>query len=222
MIIDQLKAYCDCVDVEDRDVEELVNLVSMATCWTQSPCETFLSGPRREVVELPDCQCDCDVFEFTPFYHPFDSTSFTFTLVRQQGIEEESIPVTDFVFSEIDSVFRMHLPIPSCKCQTTCGCPPTYKLLVEYVAGYDELPDCLLPFFCEALQYIRDKNKCDCDDCSTCNNQEEPFVIDYENGATITDRLADYLMDMFVEQYKRELSLISLCGYRKEIWGIVV
>lgn len=222
MIIDQLKSYCDCVEVNDRDVEELVELVSMATCWMQSPCETFLSAQRREVVELPECQSDCDIYEFTPFYQPFDSNSFTFTLVKQQGMEEESTPITDFLYSELDNVFRMKLPIPSCKCQPTCGCKSTYKLLVEYVAGYDELPECLLPVFCEALQYVQDKNKCDCDDCATCNNQDEPIVIDYENGATITDRLADYFMKMLVEQYKRELSLISLCNHRKEIWGIVV
>lgn len=222
MIIDQLKSYCDCVEVNDRDVEELVELVSMATCWMQSPCETFLSAQRREVVELPECQCDCDIYEFAPFYHPFDVDSFTFTLVKQEGITEESYPITEFIYSEIDGAFKMKLPLPSCQCRSTCGCTPQYKLLVEYVAGYEELPDCLLPVFCEALQWVKEKNTCDCSECQACSNETELITADYENGATITDRLADYFIKSLTEQYKRELSLISLCDRRNKIWGFVV
>ena len=46
---------------------ELITLISTYTCWAQSPCETFLLSERREVVDIPDCIKDCDVFEFEPF-----------------------------------------------------------------------------------------------------------------------------------------------------------
>lgn len=227
MIIDQIKAYCncDCVnndDIEDRDVEELIELVSMATCWMQSPCETFLSAERSEVIELPSCLCDCDVYEFYPFYHPFDASSFNFILVKQEGIEEETFEITEFKYSEVDGCFKIQLPIPSCKCRNICGCELKYKLLVKYVAGYEELPECILPVFCEALQWVSEKNSCGCSDCQACSNETELITADYENGATIADRLADYFIKSLAEQYKRELSLISLCRPRSKVWGFVV
>ena len=46
---EQLSEYCDCMeDVQERDVIELINLISTYTCWTQVPCETFLLSERRE------------------------------------------------------------------------------------------------------------------------------------------------------------------------------
>lgn len=197
----------------------------MATCWRRLPCDTFLNSERQEVVELPDCFDECDIYEFSPFYAPFDEESFAFTLVKQKGIEEELIPITEFRYSDIDGVFRLKVPeIPSCKCHggCTCGCEPSYKLVVRYIAGYDKLPDCLLPVFCEALQWVHDKNVCDCSDCQPCNpNSIEVTEMNYAEGATLTDRLADYFMKTLTKQYIRELSLISLCD-RQMFKGFVV
>ena len=73
-ILEQLQAYCDCVkDITEEDVAELVNLISIATCWQAKPCETFLVGERREVIDLPSC-ADCPI-TFEPFYQPFIGVS---------------------------------------------------------------------------------------------------------------------------------------------------
>lgn len=220
-IIDQLKEYCNCVEVKESDVNELINLISMYTCWTQKPCDTFLYSQRREVVDLPDCLDDCSVFTFTPFYSPFDADSFTFTLIEQDGINETAIPITDFGYSSIDENFKIELPLADCKCRPSCGCEPSYKLLVEYWAGYEELPECLLPIFCEALEYIKEKNTCDCSDCQPCdaNSADREGVIDY---STLTGRLQAYFLDSLTNQYWRQLSLISLCRNEGRLWGIVV
>ena len=220
--LEQLTEYCDCLDVEERDVTELINLISTYTCWAQKPCETFLLSERKEVVELPKCVCDCDVFEFEPFFAPYDVESFTFTLVEQNGINETLTTITSYTYSEADEKFRMELPLPDCKCRPRCGCESKYKLLVTYVAGYENIPECLLPLFCEALQWIAEKNKCDCAECEGCdpNKRDEQTVIDY---GSLTGRIQEHFLTVLTAQYFQQLSLISLCQrYKGELWGVIV
>lgn len=225
MIYQQLRDYCDCVEVREADVDELINLVSMSTCWTQEPCDTFLTGERKEVVDLSSCLDECDIFTFRPFYHPYDVESFTFTLVKTEGIHETYEEIADVAYSEVGEVFRIDLPIPNCKCQPcTCGCDPEYKLLVTYDAGYDDLPDCLLPLFCEALGYIRERNSCDCTQCEPCEHKYDDDKVEVlvYNAATVRNQLKAYFVTMLAKQYTRQLSMISLCEEQSKLWGIVV
>lgn len=219
---EQLTEYCDCQDVDEKDVNELIDLISTYTCWAQKPCETFLQSERREVVDIPDCLCDdCDVFEFEPFFAPFDKDSFEFTLVEQNGITETTASLSAYSYSEVDGKFRLELPLPNCKCKPRCGCESTYKLLVTYVAGYEEIPECLLPLMCEALYWINEKNKCDCEECDACDptKNTDQGVINY---ASLGGRLQEQFLNILTKQYFNQLSLISLCnGYKGELWGVI-
>lgn len=229
-VIEQLTEYCDCLtrevdgtaypDFSERDVSELINLISSYTCWAQHPCETFLREERKEVVDVKDCRCDCDIYEFEPFFAPFDHESFVFTLVEQSGITETQIPVSTYIYSEADEKFRLELPLPDCKCRPKCGCKSKYKLMVTYIAGFDEIPDCLLPIFCEALQWIKEKNECDCEACQDCENKyANTKEIDY---TSLTGRLQEHFLTVLTRQYFRQLSLISLCRRRHDLWAVVV
>lgn len=162
-VYEQLTEYCDCLvsnnqdeqpSIDTRAVDELIHLISTYTCWATKPCETLLQSERKEVVDVPDCVNGCDVFEFDPYFAPFDKDSFVFTLIEQNGIEEIQTDITSFAYSEADEKFRLELPLPNCKCRPQCGCESKFKLMVTYVAGYESLPECLLPLMCEALQYI--------------------------------------------------------------------
>lgn len=225
-IYEQIKSYCDCLqNVSNADVDELIELISVYTCWAQNPCETFLYGERQEVVDIPDCMCNCDVYEFEPFYTPFDSESFTFTLVEQKGIEETLTPITQYNYSSVDQNFKIQLPLPSCECvPSKCECPTKYKMLVTYNAGYELLPDCLLPIFCEALQYIKERRSCDCDKCTECATKygEDQTEILVDDAAKLTDELRAYLVRMLAKQYAKQLSLISICVRPNELWGFRV
>lgn len=224
MIGDQLRNYCDCVEVNDKDVIELVNLISLATCWVKElpkpgeTCVTFLKGDRREVVDLPSC-ADCPI-TFEPFYRPFDVTTFKFYLVKQEGIEEELTEITDWKYHESDGLFHIDTGLPSCKCGCDpCGCAPRYKLLVTYEAGYEELPECILPVFCDVLEVIRAKNDCKCcDDCECDNGASEP---EYTVGDVVSADLQTEIGKILVENYKAQLGMISLCRY-DSLWGFVV
>lgn len=222
-VTEQLSEYCDCLDVKEKDVNELISLISVKTCWAtkEDICGSFLKGERKEVIDLPDCVCDCDVFVFEPQYAPFDPDSFTFTVVEQEGITETATEITDYIYSAIDENFRMELPLPDCKCTPKCGCEKKYKLLVTYMAGYEEIPDCLLPVFCEALQWIKIKNTCDCSECEPCNGNGNDTVgeIDY---STLTGRLQDYFLTELAVQYAKHLSMISVCKARRDLWAVVV
>lgn len=225
-IYDKLTAYCDCVDeATEKDVEDLINIISMATGWTSKPCETFLMSSRREVIDLPSC-LDC-AFEFEPFYTPFEPDSFTFTFVKQEGITEESEVVTDYAYSTTDDNFKINLPLDSCCCSSGCDlcntCETKYKLLVTYDAGYEDIPDCLLPVFCNLLNVVHAKNDCDCDDCQTCDtNYDNEPKIKYASGDVVTVALAQDIGKILVEQYKNQIALIGLYGRDRRFWGYVV
>jgi len=219
---DQLADYCDCVEVSDKDVNELITLISSYTCWTQHLCETFLKSERKEVIDIPDCVGDCNVFEFEPFYTPFDVDSFTFTLIEQNGINETETAITAYRYSEADGVFRLELPLPSCTCRPRCGCESNYKLVVSYIAGFELIPECLLPVFCEALVWIKEKNTCDCSECQPCDPtlNDKVGVI---NMASVGGHLQEYFVQILSRQYFRQLGLISLCTKkRRTMWSVVV
>lgn len=223
-IFNQLVTYCDCVEADENDVNELITLVSMITGWMAKPCDDFLFGARREVVELPSC-LDCPM-EFRPFYHPYDVDSFSFTLVKVDGLEETSTAISDYAYSEVDELFRIDPGLPSCKCAgSNCGCEPTYKLLVTYDAGYDSLPECLLPVFCNLLEVIHAKRTCDCS-CDTCDSTYGPSdnqpVVKYKSGDVVSVFLENDLGKVLVEQYKNQLAMLNLYRTPPVYWGEVV
>ena len=223
-IVDQLTEYCSCIaDAREEDIAELVNTISLATCWMQNPCETFLTSTRREVIDLPDCM-DCPM-EFRPFYHPYDKESFTFSLLKIEGITETVTEITDFAYSDMMGLFRLNPGLPECGCVSkSCdSCEAEYKLIVDYTAGYDTLPDCLLPVFCNVLEVIQAKNTCDCGNCEECDTSKyDEDNIQYATGDIVTVALETDIGKILVEQYKKQIGMISLCKAPSEVWGFVV
>lgn len=234
MIYSQLKQYCPCVeDLTTDDVDEMVNVISLATCWQRVPCETFLKGVRREVIDLPSC-ADCPVV-FEPYYHPFDVTTFKFSLVKIEGIEETVTDITEFKYSSLSSLqptghedptqthgyFRLDPGLPSCKCgcNPCCGCPPEYKLLVEYEAGYEAIPECLLPVFCHVMEVIKKRRECEC--CHDCGCDNGSTDEQYPTGDVLSQALDVEISRILMQTYKNQLGMISLCRGRKYLWGVV-
>ena len=220
-IIKQLTEYCGCVDVDEKDVEEMIHLVSMATGWG-STCETFLYGDRQEIIDIEPCN-DCPI-EFRPYYRPFNTDSFSFKLVTIDGLTETTTDL-EFGYIETEGLFRVETGLSDCDCRAVCGCEPKYKLLVEYSAGYEEIPECLLPVFCNLLEVIHAKNSCDCEDCGCENSYGESDmqpIVKYKNGDVVTVFLENDLGKMLVEQYKMQLGMLSLIKPPPRLWGVFV
>lgn len=245
-LFEQVTQYCSCVEeITEKDVDDMIGVVSLATGWMLRPCETFELSDRREVIDLPSCM-DCP-YEFTPYYFPFDPSSFSFSLIETKGTERTITPISDFLYTgfysygcdcasdmQYDGTFRVDTGLPNCTCQcgkTECGCPTEYKLLVEYKAGYDTLPDCLLPVMCNLLEVIHAKNSCDCSTCG-CESNKATYDIEgesitaqeikYKSGDVVSVFLETDLGKMLVEQYKNQLGQMSLLKYRHDVWGCVV
>ena len=223
-IYEQLQNYCDCIELDDEHlrtyVDEVVNLISIATCWTEKPCDTFLFGERKEIVDLGECE-NCPIV-FRPKYVPFDEASFTFTLVEREGTAESSTVLTDVTFSADGESFLIDPSLPSCDCKIKCGCGVTYYLIVTYDAGYEEIPECMLPVFCSLLGVIKNKERCDCEACQDCGDEDSSGVT-YPSGDLMSASLDTYLGQMLNEQFKRQLGMLSVCTYDpRVIWGVTV
>lgn len=235
-IYEQLQDFCGCEcdnDTTEQNVNELVNLISNATCWTgEDVCSTFLMSSRKEVIDLPSCPDKCFIFEYKPFYKPFDVCSFTLQLVEQDGINETITELTDedFAYSQTDKSFKIKLPYAEdkcgCKCKSLCSCDKTYKLVAMYDAGYEEIPECLLPVFCQMLDLINKKNECGCNNCNSCNDEpnteNKPNYGEYSEGDALTFAIVNEFGPMLTKQYRNELGLISLCEDAEEWYGEVV
>lgn len=235
----QLTQFCGCVEeVTEKDVRDLIDVVSLATGWATGPCETFEKSNRREVIDLPSCM-DC-LFDFSPYFVPFDADSFTFTLVKRKGLSEERTELTDFMYTGFDDRdmkfeggFRVDTGLPKCNCtcKDECGCPTEYKLVVTYDAGYEMLPECMLPVLCNLLEVIHAKNSCDCGGCGcdsgdTVTRDADGNIvmqeIKYKSGDVVSVFLETDLGKILVEQYKNQLGIISILKQNHDVWGMVV
>ena len=243
-IVEQLTTYCDCTNVTERDVDELIHIISQMTCWNSNApkynvglCDTFLNGPRKEILDLPNCLPKCPAFYFRPFYYPFDMETFIFKVAQVSGVTETTFDIENVTWVESKGAFGIDLTglIPSCQCHNPCQeCKDEFKLIVEYDAGYEEIPECILPVLCNLLNVIEAKNNCDCDDCQACSTQQTTVnpvtgqvtasiqTIKYASGDITTVQLETELAKMLVRNYRNQIGLISLCSAPKELWGSVV
>lgn len=235
IIAEQLKENCPCASKTWRDqalfqrvVEDLINLVSIATCWQQKPCETFLLSEREEYFDLGDyaaCGCDAGMITIEPFYHPIELGSIKITLLELEGTK-----VTEYELTEDDFVYNaawgntIKVNVGSYVRNGDCCCPLQYKLRVTYYAGYSQIPDCLLPIFCGLLQTVYDKNNCTCGKCDACKAQYDADTeIEYPEDDTISKLIDNYYNSVVLAAFKKQLGLISICRQPQEfsVWGVV-
>ncbi|MGM0175691.1 hypothetical protein [Enterococcus sp. DIV0800] len=231
-IIEQLEDYCDCLpeDLKDgvleKTLEQVINLISLITCWTQEPCETFLNAARSELVDLPrfdPCSCDDGIMEFHPWYYPVDPDSFEVSLIESTGIKDvvTKLPPESYAYSEIFDVLKIDLTKVSSP-NIECGCPKDYKLLIEYNAGYELLPECLLPLFCELLHVMYDTNNCDCHACQACGKEDDQAEGYIEFDDKTSKQIDNYVKALINAGFQKQLGLISLCGRETRGWSVIV
>ena len=77
-IYEQLQTSCDCIKLSDKNdenfkknIDQLIDLISIITCWKNSPCENFLSSDREEVMDvdvIKSCWCDGGLM-IVPLYY---------------------------------------------------------------------------------------------------------------------------------------------------------
>jgi hypothetical protein len=231
-IIEQLMDSCDCISGIDRDPEllernirDLVNLISIQTCWSNGLCETFLLSSRvefRDIKCFNSCVCDASIMEVMPHYYPFVISSMKLEVIEISGITEitTEIDPDDFIWSESCGVLRIDLKkYVTCNC---CKCSK-YKLRMTYNAGFEEIPECLIPLFCDILHVIYNKNKCDCESCQSCNNGNANVIVEYTEGDEVSPVIDQYINNIIYNSYSEQLSYMSICEKNNlEFLGVVV
>lgn len=225
-IVQQLKDFCDCFDDKEleeefleKNVTELIFLISLLTCWTQKPCETFLNSEREEIFTVEDiarCGCQKGIIEVVPFYDNYtheliNPETLRVRVIKTLGIEdiEEELDVSKFAYSKRYGVIRIDLS-DYLNSQCICSCDNLKSVVVTYDAGYQEIPECLLELFCNLLHVVTDKNNCTCASCQTCKQgsvDDASIVFDDE----VSKDLDVYVTRLIESGYQKQLGLMSIC-----------
>lgn len=225
-IAEQLKDYCDCMEIDEnfeRDVNQLITLVSSLTCWTNKPCETFLSSEREQYFPLevnPCCGCDYLTMKKELFYEQVKTDSFSVFLIMRDGIKEYEVEIEPEDFYYIQRNNHIKIDLRKYLNQNPCSCEVAEGIIVRYTAGFEEIPNCLLPVFCDMLQYVIAMNKCECP-CTTCETDDAEVVVEGDNSepqASISITVRNYINNA----YGTQLGLISLCGKEFHWYGYVI
>lgn len=235
-IIEQIREHCDCLadkDMEnvgliEKSISQLIQLLSTITCWTNGsdPCATFLNSERMELFDMEkvvECgQCDSGIMEVDLFYTPVEPDSIKVKVLKRNRLKFEEIELDESQYSFNHYEDKLYIDLSDYAGTNPCNCDVIQKVIVEYVAGYDLLPECLMPIFCDLLDEIIEMNRCDCP--LTC----EPCQID-ESSLSSVEIVEDeqfskslYIRNTIMNAYSKQLAFISLCGKQKAFWGMVV
>lgn len=236
-IIEQIKENCDCLkekDIEsglvDKSISQLIQLISTITCWTNRDmtCATFLSSDRQELFDINAIQqcghCDHGLMDVELFYTPIVPETIKVKVLTRTGIkfEEHVLSEDEYSFNPYENV--LYIDLKDFIFCNPCSCDSVEKVIVDYVAGYEELPECLLPIFCDMLSYLIEMNRCECaKSCDICDidTVDEVTLTGYESEEQKTT--FDFVKNTITNAYSRQLELMSLCGRRrKRFWGAVV
>lgn len=196
----------------------MVDLISTITCWKNSTCETFLSSDREEVFDINavmNCLCDSGLMIVELYYEQVKEETITVVLQKRTGIKFEEIVLTseDFTYNEREN--KLYIDLSDYGIDNACSCEKLHKIIVQYTAGYEVLPRCLLPIFCDYLKYVIEMNRCQCN-CTNCESDDE------DNDITEPTNFEEYIQNSLFIAYKRQLETISLCGKTRTFVGVVV
>lgn len=233
-LVERLRQTCSCVNCEDDSVlqsylSRFISILSRSLCWVDGQCGSFLKSLRREIIPVDGLQfCGCTaIMEVKPFYYKqLDYETLSITIQQRKGIKLINDTIDPDMYSiDLDGTLLIDLTkwlSPCCKCVNPCECETTYKLILEYEAGYtsETLPECVLDAFCHLLNiFIAYNNKCgSLDDCSNLDN----LAV----GAVLKQKSVDYIVREWVidetdfnrvsvkllnKWYLNTISALSLC-----------
>lgn len=245
-IVDKVKEDCKCVlstdsdDAINRLIAKALRAISVLTCWGDGECSTLLKGDRREEIDIDLDYCDCfgSVYKSAPFYNK-NVTVTSVKLIRiTDTIAETTLSIVDS-YNETLGVFFINLnqqftfsdgstenPAIQCGC-----CKAEYKLIIEYEAGYDDIPDCIMDILCRIIGFI----KLSASGCETaqdaCYIEDKvafgTYVIEKSNAletikfSAPDDKILKATVQMMQYYQVLELKAISICK-KSSIWGSVV
>lgn len=217
----------------------VLRLFSLVTCWTDSTTDLFLMQTRKQqttVKQLCGCRrdcCNCDddqiviPLEFAPLYDDEGCmyVSGMISVVINGKVHRQEI-TPEYLYEHTDpytnKLYIMREDFPDIllwnnKC--CCLCRRNCTITLEYNAGYETLPEGLLPLICPLLTKI-DSAKVGLSDCAAAMTQVVGLLkrkkvgnVEYEwsdrdSDTAVTQTL---LTDLFDVSMMAELEAISRC-----------
>lgn len=214
-----------------------IRFLSLHACWTDGDDDTLITQCRTQRAtanQLCGCTkrcCNCDddhiiiPLEYAPVNEePFVSGTIT-VMVAGKFVKKEL--TAEYLDNHLDpytnKLYIMRDDFPDIfywnhKC--CCMCKRQLTITLQYNAGYEKLPNGLLPLICPIISKIDDA-KISLSDCASAmtktvgllkrkkNGNVEYEWSDKDNGASATETL---LTDIFDVALVAELQAISRCG----------
>lgn len=214
-----------------------IRFLSLHACWTDGDDDTLIMQCRTQRAtanQLCGCTkrcCNCDddhiiiPLEYAPVNEePFVSGTIT-VMVAGKFVKKEL--TAEYLDNHLDpytnKLYIMRDDFPDIfywdhKC--CCMCKRQLTITLQYNAGYEKLPNGLLPLICPIISKIDDA-KISLSDCASAmtktvgllkrkkNGNVEYEWSDKDNGASATETL---LTDIFDVALVAELQAISRCG----------
>lgn len=217
----------------------VLRLFSLVTCWTDGVNDLFLMQTRKQqttVKQLCGCRrdcCNCDEdqivvpLEYAPLYDAEDCmyVSGTISVVINGRVVKEEIP-TEYLYEHTDpytnKLYIMREDFPDLLLwnnRCCCLCRRHCTITLAYNAGYEILPDGLLPLICPLLTKI-DSAKIGLADCAAAMTQVVGLLkrkkvgnVEYEWSDNDSDTAVTQALftDLFDVAMLAELEAISRC-----------
>lgn len=217
----------------------VLRLFSLITCWTDSTDDLFLMQTRKQQTttkQLCGCRkdcCNCDEdqvvipLEYAPLLDDGGCmyVSGTISVVINGVVHREEIPA-DYLYEHTDPynnklyIIRDDFPdLLMWNNRCCCLCRRQCTITIEYNAGYEILPDGLLPLICPLLTKI-DSAKVGLADCAAAMTQVVGLLkrkkvgnVEYEWSDNDSDTAVtqSLLTDLFDVSMMAELEAISRC-----------
>ena len=217
----------------------VLRLFSIVTCWTDSTDDLFLMQTRKQQTtakQLCGCRrdcCNCDEdqivipLNYAPLYDDEGCmyVSGTISVVINGKVVRDEIP-TDYLYEHTDpytnKLYIMREDFPDLLLwnhRCCCLCRRQCTITIEYNAGYEILPDGLLPLICPLLTKI-DSAKVGLSDCAAAMTQVVGLLkrkkvgnVEYEWSDTDSDTAVTQALftDLFDIAMLSELEAISRC-----------
>lgn len=217
----------------------VLRLFSLVTCWTDGIDDLFLMQTRKQqtsVKQLCGCRrdcCNCDEdqvvipLNYAPLYDDEECmyVGGTISVVINGKVHREEIPA-DYLYEHTDPftnklyILREDFPdllLWNNRC--CCLCRRNCTITLEYNAGYELLPDGLLPLICPLLTKI-DSAKIGLADCAAAMTQVVGLLkrkkvgnVEYEWSDQDSDTAVTQALftDLFDIAMMAELEAISRC-----------
>lgn len=150
---------------------QAIRYISHLACWTDSDNDTFLTSIRTQVVEVsakcacqPDCcECDKNVIAIHLDYAPVPHNPFSIAhlsgvyggeilreVIGHEYLNDHFDPATNTLYISRRDFPNLLLDKGGC----CCLCDHRIVIEIKYLAGYDDIPDGILPLICPIISKI--------------------------------------------------------------------